>query len=227
MRESRQTGLGGAWLGRRSTGQGCRWLAAGIALSANPALTLGLVPDNRGATAAPLLPLPLPPRPSRPRAELLTSPELEPAADGAKPKSWAEVHGTDPLQHPYLYILFLGMDGRGDYVPCRCAGGAGRARRCFGGDGGGSRGASCHGCMQGRHPLGQTAPGISPHDCNDGEGNSSCQGTGRTRVTMTRPLGALSIRSVLCCARVWSCPLQAAARPLQRAAERRAQARTG
>ncbi|KAG2452863.1 hypothetical protein HYH02_002207 [Chlamydomonas schloesseri] len=51
--------------------------------------------------------------------ELLTSPELEPAADGAKPKSWAEVYGTDPLQHPYLYILFLGMDGRGDYVPCR------------------------------------------------------------------------------------------------------------
>lgn len=58
--------------------------------------------------------LPLPPPP-----ELLTSPELEPPAEGAKPKSWAEVYGTDPLQHPYLYILFLGLDGRGDYVPCR------------------------------------------------------------------------------------------------------------
>ncbi len=34
-------------------------------------------------------------------------------------KSWVEAYGNDPLQHPYLYILFLGMDGRGDYVPCR------------------------------------------------------------------------------------------------------------
>lgn len=50
-----------------------------------------------------------------PAAELLRSPEME--SEGGK--SWVEVYGNDPLQHPYLYILFLGMDGRGDYVPCR------------------------------------------------------------------------------------------------------------
>ncbi|EFJ45564.1 hypothetical protein VOLCADRAFT_94016 [Volvox carteri f. nagariensis] len=47
--------------------------------------------------------------------ELLTWPEME--SEGGK--SWVEVYGNDPLQHPYLYILFLGLDGRGDYVPCR------------------------------------------------------------------------------------------------------------
>ncbi|GIL48759.1 hypothetical protein Vafri_5212 [Volvox africanus] len=47
--------------------------------------------------------------------ELLLSPEME--SEGAK--SWVEVYGNDPLQHPYLYILFLGMDGRGNYLPCR------------------------------------------------------------------------------------------------------------
>ncbi|PNH09980.1 hypothetical protein TSOC_003325 [Tetrabaena socialis] len=50
-----------------------------------------------------------------PAPELLHAPEM----DGEDPRSWAEVHGSDPLQHPYLYILFLGLDGRGDYVPCR------------------------------------------------------------------------------------------------------------
>lgn len=47
--------------------------------------------------------------------ELLRAPEME--SEGCK--SWVEAYGNDPLQHPYLYILFLGMDGRGDYVPCR------------------------------------------------------------------------------------------------------------
>ncbi|KAG2489687.1 hypothetical protein HYH03_011796 [Edaphochlamys debaryana] len=51
--------------------------------------------------------------------ELLTCPELDTAEDGQPGKSWSEMYGNDPLQHPYLYILFLGMDGRGDYVPCR------------------------------------------------------------------------------------------------------------
>jgi hypothetical protein len=33
--------------------------------------------------------------------------------------SWVEFFGSEPLKHPYMYILFLGQDGRGDYVPCR------------------------------------------------------------------------------------------------------------
>jgi hypothetical protein len=46
--------------------------------------------------------------------ELLTAPELE--DDGA---AWSQVYGTDPLQHPYSYVLFLGQDARGDLLPCR------------------------------------------------------------------------------------------------------------
>jgi len=48
--------------------------------------------------------------------ELLTCPELDEASPG---KSWVEVYGKDPAEHPYLYILFLGQDARGDYLPCR------------------------------------------------------------------------------------------------------------
>ncbi|GFR46804.1 hypothetical protein Agub_g8437, partial [Astrephomene gubernaculifera] len=63
--------------------------------------------------------------------ELLTAPELESSEGGVRGgtssssrssgggRSWSEVYGSDPLQHPYMYILFLGVDGRGDCVPCR------------------------------------------------------------------------------------------------------------
>lgn len=33
--------------------------------------------------------------------------------------SWVEAAGPEPLAHPYAYILFLGQDARGDYLPCR------------------------------------------------------------------------------------------------------------
>ncbi|GFH14726.1 UVR domain-containing protein [Haematococcus lacustris] len=33
--------------------------------------------------------------------------------------SWMEMFGSEPLEHPYRYILFLGQDARGDYMPCR------------------------------------------------------------------------------------------------------------
>jgi hypothetical protein len=29
------------------------------------------------------------------------------------------VYGTESLQHPYSYVLFLGQDARGDMLPCR------------------------------------------------------------------------------------------------------------
>eukprot|EP00955_Chlamydomonas_euryale_P081757 363625-Chlamydomonas_euryale.AAC.6 len=46
--------------------------------------------------------------------ELLTCPELE-----DPPRAWVEEHGSEPLEHSFLNVLFLGVDGRGDYVPCR------------------------------------------------------------------------------------------------------------
>jgi len=49
--------------------------------------------------------------------ELLTCPELE-----DPPRAWVEEHGSEPLEHSFLNVLFLGVDGRGDYVPCRCVG---------------------------------------------------------------------------------------------------------
>lgn len=30
-----------------------------------------------------------------------------------------QVHGLEPMEHPFLGMLFLGQDGRGDYIPCR------------------------------------------------------------------------------------------------------------
>jgi len=30
-----------------------------------------------------------------------------------------QVYGTEELQHPYSYVLFLGADARGDLLPCR------------------------------------------------------------------------------------------------------------
>jgi len=33
--------------------------------------------------------------------------------------AWVELFGKEPLEHPYMYILFLGQDARGDFVPCR------------------------------------------------------------------------------------------------------------
>lgn len=30
-----------------------------------------------------------------------------------------QVYGTESLQHPYSYVLFLGQDARGDMLPCR------------------------------------------------------------------------------------------------------------
>jgi hypothetical protein len=33
--------------------------------------------------------------------------------------AWSEVFGGEPMRHPFVYILFLGQDARGDYVPCR------------------------------------------------------------------------------------------------------------
>ncbi|KAI8477009.1 MAG: hypothetical protein J3K34DRAFT_498324 [Monoraphidium minutum] len=55
--------------------------------------------------------------------ELLAAPEL--LDDGA---SWGEVYGTEELQHPYGYILFLGADARGDMLPCRRGAAQRRAR---------------------------------------------------------------------------------------------------
>ena len=54
--------------------------------------------------------------------EQLTSPELEAGGEDELGSSWVEVHGSDPLQHPYLFALFLGQDARGDYIPCRLVG---------------------------------------------------------------------------------------------------------
>lgn len=45
---------------------------------------------------------------------LLTAPELEPEG-----LAWVQVHGSQPLQHPFTELLFLGQDARGDYLPCR------------------------------------------------------------------------------------------------------------
>ena len=30
-----------------------------------------------------------------------------------------QVYGNEELQHPYSYVLFLGVDARGDMLPCR------------------------------------------------------------------------------------------------------------
>lgn len=61
----------------------------------------------------PPTPAGLPPLAYACEADLL-SPELEP-----KGLSWVQVHGEEPLQHPFTEMLFLGQDGRGDYLPCR------------------------------------------------------------------------------------------------------------
>jgi len=34
-------------------------------------------------------------------------------------QSWVERFGEEPLKHPYAYMLFLGQDARGDYLPCK------------------------------------------------------------------------------------------------------------
>ncbi|MEW5316228.1 MAG: hypothetical protein WDW38_007609 [Sanguina aurantia] len=47
--------------------------------------------------------------------ELLSAPEL----DTDEPQSWLERWGPEPMLHPYMYILYLGQDARGDYLPCR------------------------------------------------------------------------------------------------------------
>lgn len=36
-----------------------------------------------------------------------------------EPSTWAEVHGGDEFQHPYSYLLFLGVDGAGDLLPVK------------------------------------------------------------------------------------------------------------
>ncbi|GAX76663.1 hypothetical protein CEUSTIGMA_g4109.t1 [Chlamydomonas eustigma] len=46
--------------------------------------------------------------------ERLTAPEIEETS-----KSWIEAYGSEPMYHPYLDALFLGQDGKGDYIPCR------------------------------------------------------------------------------------------------------------
>jgi len=33
--------------------------------------------------------------------------------------SWVERFGKDKLKHPYEYMLFLGQDARGDYLPTK------------------------------------------------------------------------------------------------------------
>ena len=39
------------------------------------------------------------------------------------PATWRSVHGTDPetfiTSHPYMYLLFYGQDGEGNYVPSK------------------------------------------------------------------------------------------------------------
>ena len=30
-----------------------------------------------------------------------------------------QAYGPEPLSHPFLYMLMLGQDARGDYVPCK------------------------------------------------------------------------------------------------------------
>lgn len=34
-----------------------------------------------------------------------------------EPSTWVDVHGADEFQHPYSYLLFLGVDGAGDLLP--------------------------------------------------------------------------------------------------------------
>ncbi len=41
--------------------------------------------------------------------ELLDAPQ--------EPATWVQVHGKDEFQHPYTYLLFLGVDGAGDFLP--------------------------------------------------------------------------------------------------------------
>lgn len=36
-----------------------------------------------------------------------------------EPMSWVERFGEGGLRHPYEYMLFLGQDARGDYLPCK------------------------------------------------------------------------------------------------------------
>ncbi|KAF5827961.1 Hemimethylated DNA-binding protein YccV like-domain-containing protein [Dunaliella salina] len=36
-----------------------------------------------------------------------------------EPMSWVERFGEGPFRHPYEYMLFLGRDARGDYLPCK------------------------------------------------------------------------------------------------------------
>ena len=36
-----------------------------------------------------------------------------------EPSTWVEVHGGDEFQHPYSYLLFLGVDGAGDLLPVK------------------------------------------------------------------------------------------------------------
>ena len=32
-----------------------------------------------------------------------------------------QAYGPEALEHPYMYMVFLGQDARGDYLPCRYA----------------------------------------------------------------------------------------------------------
>jgi len=34
-----------------------------------------------------------------------------------KGKSWSEVHGSEEVAHPFIYLLFFGMDAQGCYIP--------------------------------------------------------------------------------------------------------------
>mmetsp|Transcript_25874 Transcript_25874/g.66704 ORF Transcript_25874/g.66704 Transcript_25874/m.66704 type:complete len:499 (+) Transcript_25874:102-1598(+) len=36
-----------------------------------------------------------------------------------EPMSWVERFGEGTFKHPYEYMLFLGQDARGDYIPCK------------------------------------------------------------------------------------------------------------
>ena len=39
------------------------------------------------------------------------------------PATWRSVHGSDPesflISHPYMYLMFYGQDGEGNYVPSK------------------------------------------------------------------------------------------------------------
>lgn len=37
----------------------------------------------------------------------------------AEPQTWTGMFGRDPLQHPYMYLLFLGQDNDGNMIPCK------------------------------------------------------------------------------------------------------------